>query len=68
MQIFFSQIFPPIAVRETHDYFRAVLRAKEISQRALQLTAEVISQNAANYTAWFVEYLLLLLKFTRDTT
>jgi len=38
--------------RETMDYFRAVVKANELSQRALGLTNEVIRLNAANYTAW----------------
>lgn len=40
------------AVRETMDYFRAVVKASEVSDRALRLTDEVIRLNAANYTAW----------------
>lgn len=38
--------------RETMDYFRAVVKASEVSDRALRLTDEVIRLNAANYTAW----------------
>lgn len=37
---------------ETMDIFRAVLKANELSARALQLTATVIDMNPANYTAW----------------
>jgi protein farnesyltransferase/geranylgeranyltransferase type-1 subunit alpha len=37
---------------EVMGYFRAILKSNEISARALQLTHDVILQNAANYTAW----------------
>jgi protein farnesyltransferase/geranylgeranyltransferase type-1 subunit alpha len=38
--------------RATMDLFRAVLRAQELSARALSLTAAVVEGNPANYTAW----------------
>eukprot|EP00735_Rhodelphis_limneticus_P014648 TRINITY_DN8709_c0_g1::TRINITY_DN8709_c0_g1_i1::g.349::m.349 TRINITY_DN8709_c0_g1::TRINITY_DN8709_c0_g1_i1::g.349 ORF type:complete len:318 (+),score=71.99,sp/P93227/FNTA_SOLLC/45.51/2e-85,PPTA/PF01239.17/3.9e-09,PPTA/PF01239.17/1.8e-10,PPTA/PF01239.17/7.9e-09,PPTA/PF01239.17/1.6e-07,PPTA/PF01239.17/3.8e-05,PPTA/PF01239.17/44,TPR_14/PF13428.1/9.3,TPR_14/PF13428.1/1.5e+04,TPR_14/PF13428.1/8.1,DUF3524/PF12038.3/3.9e+03,DUF3524/PF12038.3/0.025,TPR_11/PF13414.1/1.2,TPR_11/PF13414.1/1.4e+02 TRINITY_D len=37
---------------ETMDYFRAIIATNEKSDRALQLTEEVIALNPANYTVW----------------
>jgi protein farnesyltransferase/geranylgeranyltransferase type-1 subunit alpha len=46
--------------RETMDYFRAMLKADEKSLRSLRLTKEVISINAASYTAWHFRRLVLV--------
>ena len=49
---------PVVAIRYRQEYveamnlFRAVLVANEMSQRALELTAEAVDMNPANYTAW----------------
>jgi len=44
---------------EVMDYFRAIVKANEKSERALHLTRVVISINAANYTAWYYRRLIL---------
>jgi protein farnesyltransferase/geranylgeranyltransferase type-1 subunit alpha len=57
--------FPLVVIQYTesfvdcHDYFRAILQARETSERALNLTAVVIDHNSANYTAWYHRRLCL---------
>mmetsp|Transcript_957 Transcript_957/g.1058 ORF Transcript_957/g.1058 Transcript_957/m.1058 type:complete len:306 (+) Transcript_957:129-1046(+) len=49
---------PVVTIAYTHlfrqlmDLFRAVLRSGELSERVLELTEEILDQNAANYTVW----------------
>ncbi|KAJ1924669.1 hypothetical protein IWQ60_005044 [Tieghemiomyces parasiticus] len=37
---------------EAMDYLRAVMKARELSSRALELTEEIVWLNAGHYTAW----------------
>jgi len=50
--------YPPNFVK-AYDYFRAVLRRKELTPRALQLTRLCLEQNPANYTVWHYRRLCL---------
>mmetsp|Transcript_24497 Transcript_24497/g.56442 ORF Transcript_24497/g.56442 Transcript_24497/m.56442 type:complete len:335 (+) Transcript_24497:63-1067(+) len=44
--------YPPF-FEDVHGYFRAVQQSGEFSQRVMELTADVIEHNSANYTAWY---------------
>lgn len=40
------------ADQQLMDLFRAILRSGELSERVLDLTEDLLDENAANYTVW----------------
>eukprot|EP00921_Rhytidocystis_pertsovi_P009016 GHVQ01014593.1.p1 GENE.GHVQ01014593.1~~GHVQ01014593.1.p1 ORF type:complete len:225 (+),score=13.55 GHVQ01014593.1:272-946(+) len=64
-------VWPVAKISYTHDVrrclliFTALSRRKEVSDRMLNLTREVIQHSSANYTAWYFRRLCLL-KLKKD--
>jgi protein farnesyltransferase/geranylgeranyltransferase type-1 subunit alpha len=41
-----------LADQQLMDLFRAIVRSGELSERVLDLTEDLLDENAANYTVW----------------
>lgn len=50
---------------ECMSFFRAIMAAGELSERVLELTADLIALNSADYTAWQYRCVPLLRPFAR---
>ncbi|KLO06398.1 protein prenylyltransferase [Schizopora paradoxa] len=55
-----APIFYTEAYKDATDYFRAVVKAGELSPRVLELTESVIRLNPAHYSAWQYRYKVIV--------
>ena len=49
--------------KDAMDYFRALLRTGEKSERALQLSEAIIIINSSNFNVWFAQSSILFITF-----
>ncbi|KAH8103042.1 protein prenylyltransferase [Cristinia sonorae] len=55
-----APIFYTPEYKDATEYFRAIVKADEVSERVLQLTYDIISMNPAHYSAWQYRYRTLV--------